>query len=102
MKSILKHRSISEMLTSALPPSPIVDGDSGPYGEDEEDKDEKTYAGRVVFGYPSVGKDGRPVGMVGRPPMFHTKSDTNILRRFRNWSSALHVLLLPPTLQHWG
>ena len=27
MKLILKHRSISEMLTSVLLPSPVVDGD---------------------------------------------------------------------------
>lgn len=79
MKPILKHRSISEMLTSALPPSPLF----GNADEDDglNDDDEECYAGRVVFG--SVGADGRAFsGAAGRPPMFHTKSDTNILRRF--------------------
>jgi hypothetical protein len=119
MKPILKHRSISEMLTSALPPSPIVNGDGGPYGEDKEDEDGENCAGRVVFGYGSVDKDGRPVGMVGRPPVFHTKSDTNTLRRFGNQHTlrvaasansatsgttitSLHTLLEPKSVEEGG
>jgi hypothetical protein len=78
-----------------------VDGDSGPYGEDEEDEDEENCAGRVVFGYGSVDEDGRPVGMYGKMPMIHTKSDTNILRSLEI-EVQRYMLLLPPTLRCRG
>lgn len=81
MKPILKHRSISEMLTKALPPSPLFSNDDTPMREDDED--EENQAGRVVFSYGSFGADGKPfLGPNGRPPMYHTKSDTSILHRF--------------------
>ena len=39
MKPILKHRSITEMLTSALPPTPIWATEDGILEEDEEDSE---------------------------------------------------------------
>ncbi|KLO11527.1 hypothetical protein SCHPADRAFT_792177, partial [Schizopora paradoxa] len=58
MKPILKHRSISEMLTGALPA--MLDGSSS----------------SSYFPPSSAGPDS-----VMRPKMQHTRSDTNILRR---------------------
>ena len=56
MKPILKHRSISEMLTSTLPPSPVIDGD-GARAVDEGEENEENCAGRVVFGCGGLGED---------------------------------------------
>ena len=85
MKPILKHRSIGEMLTSALPPSPLFGNIGGEGTTLDDDEDEDDYAGRVVFRYDA---QGRPIL---RPPMTHTKSDTNILRRFGNKNSSPRI-----------
>lgn len=90
MTPILKLGCISEMLTSALPPSPVIDWD-GASAVDDKEEDDKSCAGRVIFGYGGLGEDGQPMGIGGRPPMFHTKSNTNILRRFGNRSEAPRV-----------
>ncbi len=55
-KPILKHRTLSEMLTIPMPSSPILES-SNPNNDDVEDMDQ------------------------GRPHLMHTKSDTNIVRR---------------------
>ena len=78
------------MLTSMLPPSPVVDGDDAS-AVDEEEEDDENCAGRVVVGYSGSGEDGWPVGIGGRQPMFHTKSDTNTLQRFADRSEAPSV-----------
>ena len=65
-KPILKHRSICELLTSELPHSPVF---SPP---DSEEDDE-----------PHVMSDGADPGSLHkpiRPPLLHTKSDTQITR----------------------
>ncbi|KAI0057410.1 hypothetical protein BV25DRAFT_1812353 [Artomyces pyxidatus] len=66
-KPILKHRSISDLLTSALPSfSPTDDeGDEAALGQDDEQDDDE-------YSAPS------------RPMLLHTKSDTNITRWARN------------------
>ncbi|KAI5118004.1 hypothetical protein M0805_008103 [Coniferiporia weirii] len=80
MKPILKHRSIAEMLSSALPATPLWNDDNDIATEDDGDGDDL-----------SVGSDSGKLpherratfsGKSGRPPMFHTKSDTHLLPRF--------------------
>ncbi|KAG2136325.1 hypothetical protein BD769DRAFT_1385414 [Suillus cothurnatus] len=71
-KPILKHRSIMELLTSDLPSSPMF---SPPESEEDEilhiHSDHE--APKHLTG-PGVG------GMMKRPPLTHTKSDTHISR----------------------
>lgn len=80
MKPILKHRSIAEMLSSTLPPTPTWSDDGSialALGDVDEEEEEEESSGkplgerRSTFG-----------GKSGRPPMFHTKSDTHLLPRF--------------------
>lgn len=59
-KTILKHRSISELLQSPLPSTPPL--------EDIFDEDEDDRAHPQLAGFPA------------RPPIAHTKSDSSILR----------------------
>ena len=40
--------------------------------------------GEWYLGYGGLDEDGRLVSVGGRPPMFHTKSNTNVLRIFGN------------------
>jgi hypothetical protein len=74
MKPILKHRSISELLTSDLPSSPIYsspgsDAEKGDVAEDMWVQDEDP-----------GDKDLRTSRSLKRPPLLHTKSDTHITR----------------------
>ena len=61
-KPILKHRSISELLTSALPNFNHTDDDLEDQAELADDQDD------VIHTPPT------------RPPLLHTKSDTNVTR----------------------
>lgn len=88
MKPILKHRSIAEMLTGALPPAPSwaepgpsTRGDSEGDEEDDDDQDprESTY-----------GRKG------SRPPLYHTRSDTNVISRFGRNKSRKESRVSPP------
>ncbi|KAI9450079.1 hypothetical protein F5148DRAFT_1244908 [Russula earlei] len=67
-KPILKHRSISDLLTSALPNLGHTDDnvENDPDLDDDDDEDNETIHSPL-----------------SRPPLFHTKSDSNVLR----WSS---------------
>ncbi|KAH8110827.1 hypothetical protein DFH11DRAFT_1513861 [Phellopilus nigrolimitatus] len=83
MKPILKHRSITEMLTTALPVSShwdeegiVEDVEDADVGMDDDDV-QSMHERRASFG-----------GSGGRPPMFHTKSDSNILPRFGRGKKA--------------
>jgi hypothetical protein len=65
-KPILKHRSISDLLTSALPNSSYTDDDienDPAFIEDEDDE---------IHSPPA------------RPPLLHTKSDSNVMRWSHN------------------
>lgn len=62
-KPILKHRSTREMLQTSLPPSPAAEEDED---EDEDDEDDCSSGGA---GFPFQ-----------RPPLLHTKSDSQIMR----------------------
>ncbi|KAH9967176.1 hypothetical protein BC827DRAFT_1258337 [Russula dissimulans] len=64
-KPILKHRSISDLLTVALPSLSHTDDDGENDPESDEDEDE------AIHSPPS------------RPPLLHTKSDSNVQR----WAS---------------
>ena len=78
MKPILKHRTISEMLTSTLPPSPLFD--TLALREDDSDATKISHSHEE---HPSEEPRGRSAAPPSsRPPLIHTKSDTNILRRF--------------------
>ncbi|KAG1834117.1 hypothetical protein EV424DRAFT_752791 [Suillus variegatus] len=71
-KPILKHRSIMELLTSDLPSSPIF---SPPDSEEDEILHmHSDYEAPKHLSGPVVG------GMIKRPPLTHTKSDTHISR----------------------
>lgn len=67
-KPILKHRSISDLLTGAIPNLNHSDDDveNDPDLDDDDDEDE------AISPTPS------------RPPLLHTKSDSNVLRWSRN------------------
>ncbi|KIY49916.1 hypothetical protein FISHEDRAFT_72148 [Fistulina hepatica ATCC 64428] len=69
MKPILKHRTISEMLTSDLP-SPVF----SPQGSESE-SDGEAQASRHLSPVPE-----EPGSAPSRPPLPHSKSDTHIVR----------------------
>ncbi|KAF9497099.1 hypothetical protein BDN71DRAFT_1366236, partial [Pleurotus eryngii] len=64
-KPILKHRSISELLTSDLPASPLF----SPAESEEEDN-----------GQSEPNSDSFPHATLSRPRLMHTKSDTHVTR----------------------
>jgi hypothetical protein len=65
-KPILKHRSISDLLTSALPNLGHTDDDVENDPEPVEDEDDEIHSPPA------------------RPPLLHTKSDSNVMRWSRN------------------
>ncbi|KAG6840575.1 hypothetical protein C0991_005764 [Blastosporella zonata] len=69
-KPILKHRSISQLLTSDLPASPIF----SPADTDDEDDDKESH-----FLHPPHQLPDEP-GVSRRPTLNHTKSDSHIAR----------------------
>ncbi|KII85934.1 hypothetical protein PLICRDRAFT_56413 [Plicaturopsis crispa FD-325 SS-3] len=83
MKPILKHRSISELLTHDLP-SPRF----SPLPSDDEDEDEEGNGGKEGKGWAAHENDmherNRTVsanaGPPNRPSLLHTKSDTHLVR----------------------
>lgn len=81
MKPILKHRSIAEMLSSTLPPTPSwADDDAAafPLGDVEEEEENEDGSNMNILGERRSSFGGK----FGRPSMFHTKSDTHLLPRF--------------------
>ncbi|THH05985.1 hypothetical protein EW145_g4397 [Phellinidium pouzarii] len=91
MKPILKHRSIAEMLSSALPAAPAwsEDGATGFAMEEDCEDDEDDGTSSKVPSECRAAFSGRS----GRPPMFHTKSDTHLLPRF---DRGKNVKVSPP------
>ncbi|KAL5492563.1 hypothetical protein ACEPAI_4010 [Sanghuangporus weigelae] len=80
-KPILKHRSIAEMLTSALPPAPIWAEESSEFTDYHNAKHHETKDGSESL-WQEEPYTSLSAGRGGRPPLLHTKSDTNILPRF--------------------
>ncbi|KAG6908882.1 hypothetical protein DXG01_002860 [Tephrocybe rancida] len=74
-KPILKHRSISQLLTSDLPTSPIF---SPPESDDEEDHRQSHFSHPLPQLPDEPG--GSPKPHHARPTLSHTKSDTHITR----------------------
>lgn len=81
-KPILKYRSITELLKSDLPTSPVFSHD-----ESEEQEDDYDNAHQSHLRYPPVPDDFSPgsslprhAGHFPRPKLQHTKSDTHITR----------------------
>ncbi|KAI0272557.1 hypothetical protein BC834DRAFT_966562 [Gloeopeniophorella convolvens] len=70
-KPILKHRSISDLLTSALPTLTSASNDAD-HDADDLDLDENDLEDDAVYEAPP------------RPPLLHTKSDTHVTRWARN------------------
>ncbi|KAI5999292.1 hypothetical protein F5J12DRAFT_906709 [Pisolithus orientalis] len=84
-KPILKHRSISELLTSDFPLSPLF---SPPESDDETQ-------------HPSLDSDAQDIAVPSRPSLMHTKSDTHITRwgpnrAFRRDSPPRIIPACPP------
>lgn len=73
-KPILKHRSISQLLTSDFPPtSPVFSTEESDEDRNDEEEDQDT---TTTTSSTSTTTNGPPP----RPPLFHTKSDTHITR----------------------
>ena len=79
-KPILKHRSIAEMLTSALPPAPIWAEESNEFTDHHSARHHELKDGSELLpkDEPRASSFG---GRGGRPPLLRTKSDTHILPR---------------------
>ncbi|TRM57907.1 hypothetical protein BD626DRAFT_204935 [Schizophyllum amplum] len=73
-KPILKHRSISELLTSELPPSPLFSP-----AESEDEGDGKPAAATHLDTVPEAEEDEDVAG-VRRPQLMYTKSDSHIAK----------------------
>jgi len=78
MKPILKHRSISELLTSDLPSSPVYSS-AGSDTEKGDEAEEDVWIQDRNTGDPGL-KGSRSRHQLKRPPLLHTKSDTHLTR----------------------
>lgn len=96
-KPILKHRSISQLLT--LPASPLfVTGEDDIIKEEDEEAPEDEKKDAQHIGEQGQGRQHAPV----RPPLLHTKSDTHISwrRPFRKDSPPRIIAEEQQQLQH--
>ncbi|KAL5513330.1 hypothetical protein ACEPAH_3729 [Sanghuangporus vaninii] len=93
-KPILKHRSIAEMLTSALPPAPIWAEESSEFTDYHNAKHHEPKDGSESL-WQEEHHTSLAAGRNGRPLLLHTKSDTNILPRFGR-SGAPKTRVSPP------
>lgn len=90
MKPILKHRSIAEMLTGALPPAPSWFEPGAGSMDDSDDDDDGEGSAREPH---EKGQRGK-----GRPPLYHTLSDTNVIPRFGRSGSQKDQKGSPPRI----